>query len=216
MRLELDVFFSGFCDYLSRAERASTLAYISVMNASEHWLKFEALSWLHYNRAMVGLGGGDTRKPACTVQAEKHDYDIWLQDREVTPNRRGAAIQFKMVYNNKNFGDKVETLRNEVRDTKPVPGFAAENVQRYGIAALIYLRGVSEYQILRKKAWGEPCSPAEFLALFDKECRSEDICYVQAPVLDKPLVSLDDQPYIDPPGCAVWLTMLKMTSPACL
>lgn len=210
MRFEPDRFFTGFCDYLRR-ERASTVKYICVMNATEHWFQFEALSWLHCNRAAVGLGGGDPRKPAFDIEAEKFGrrYDIWLQDCKGTTDRMGAAIQLKLVHNNKNFWTQVPQLLTEVLDTAPVPGIADQNVHRYGIAALIYLRGTSDYQILRREAWGQPCSPSEFLALFDKECRSKGISYVQPPIFDEPLVSLDDQPYVEPPGCAVWLTMLK-------
>ena len=213
-------FFSGFLDYL-RQERADTLAYASVIAAPEAWVQFEALGWLHRNRESIGLKGGDRHRPLCDVAAETKKNDIWLQDTEGSRHRSGAALELKAIYNNKNFKGQVWSLRNDMSVEKAIPdGFEAVSVQRFGLAILIYVRYLrgsdGGYQVMAGSRRGQPCSPDEFLAAFGTECGSSDPRYENTPTVVPLLshefvVSLDDQPYIDPdfPGCGVWMSLVK-------
>lgn len=169
-------FYAGFLDYLRR-DRASTLAYASVIASPEHWVQFEALDWLHRNRTAVGLAAVDSRRPACDVLAETRKNDIWLQDGRGTPNRAGIGIEFKVIYNNKNFLPKIKELRENLGLGKRLAdGFDPGTVQRLGVAILIYVRYLKgcegEFTILRSTPRGNPCSTDEFRDRFLAECRS--------------------------------------------
>ncbi len=146
MRFDPMAFFDGFVDYL-KTERASTLAYLSVMAANEHWIQFEATDWLHRHRDCVGLGGYNGRTPECDVLPEKRKIDIWLQDHRGTSNRKGIGIEFKLIYNNKNWGSQIKSLRQDLSGAKQPPdGFAPDQVTRYGVSGgswLLRWRSVS-------------------------------------------------------------------------
>jgi hypothetical protein len=210
-------FFNGFCDHLEH-QRASTLAYISVVAAQECWAQFEALAWLHSNRELVGLHGGDSERLAYDVLAEVHKIDLWIQEPRGTPDQKGIGIQFKVIHNNKNFRSKVLELRRDISNTRQPPnGFVGANVQNAGIAILVYVRYIKGleggYKLLRNENRGSPVTPDEFLNMFRAECASNSngvsaLIPIAGP---RRVVLLDGQPYIDPSciGCAIWLVLLR-------
>lgn len=220
MQFDAQAFFGGFIECLKN-ERSSTLAYASVIASPEAWIQFEALDWLHRNRDPLGLGGGNPQKPAYDVWAEERKNDIWLQDCRGVPNRTGMALEFKVVFNNKNFWEQVKGLRWDVSPAKrPADDFTDQAVERLGVAFLVYLRYApgfgSKYVLLRNESRGVPTSADEFVSKFLSECASSEPSYGSLPRLSQisdveRIVTLDDQPYIarDMPGCSVWAVMMK-------
>jgi hypothetical protein len=208
-------FLDGFVDYL-QAHRAAELRYASIAASPEYWLQVEALCWLHAHRDKTGIGGGDAMRPAWSVMCEKAKVDLWLRRTVPSMDRQGVAIEFKVLFNNKNFDGKVREVQWDLSPKKRLPqGYTDASTARYAVAVLIYVRYAEGcdggYSILRNGR-SSPVPPQEFLDRFRRQVTSPDETGLPPPqILSEPrnVVSLDGQPYMDPAasGCGVWLAL---------
>lgn len=190
-------FLLGFAEHL-KARRGSELGYLARIASPEAWLQFEAVAWLHLNRGAVGL------HPNAHVSAEKDKTDIWIAARDGSGAPTGAAIETKMIHNNKNWSNQLADLRRDLSPAKKLPGgYSAANTTRFGLATLVYV----EYLPESSGGYTHRFESSEaFLAAYT-QARSAAGTAPRLEVVGQlvQVLELDDQPYLKPGGgSAVW------------
>lgn len=214
--------------------RRDVVEFLSVTVSAERWFQFELAALIDRNRDSLGIGGTiagtDASKlaggvgpsmPRWLVTCERAGSDIWVGD--YTNGYRGAAasgvaIELKSIVNNKNFDDRVWSIRQDLSLTKRVPQSDVAP-SRWGIVIASYTRYLEEsgssYPILRENGRDVPADG--FWTRLDKSLRSGDLGdWGHTPALEvvksDSIASLARAPYIQGEDSEVRMFLVRPSS----
>lgn len=204
--LDVPTFFLFLADYLG--SRSETLVSFGSMASPELWLSLEAAALLDRNRQRFGLdetmASAEGRSvPRWAIAPERKKIDIWIADHQHSPPRSATAIEFKCIYNNKNFHTQVRSIRRDFAKALP-PTADGCSAERWGIAMLLYIRYLPSQQggYAYLTADRKPVDASKFCQQFEAECRNASPWFGGASTLSVQrqvrICSLEDAHYVEP------------------
>ncbi|WP_147448743.1 hypothetical protein [Corallococcus terminator] len=135
-------FVQGICaaldQHLHRQEQErDALSILASGAAFEAWLAFEA-------RLALESSPGVLPVDRFSVENERGKSDVYISDWKTGSDTCHALIEFKLVYNNKNWGTQVQSVFNDLYPTRTEKRLLSPTVPRVALVGLIgklYLEG---------------------------------------------------------------------------
>lgn len=195
--------------------RQREVAFLNVSVGSELWLSCETAALLDRNREACGIGGTNGNVPTWTIAPEYKKIDLWVAPHATdNTEEKATALEYKLVFNNKNFWSQVRQIRLDLN--KELPETAAGEPERFGILLAVFKRYRDDinarYSYLRWK--GQDYTAPEFFNELHDALAANEKWYGEAPALevlrDEEVCTLDEAPYIEAGhGSAVRLLLVR-------
>lgn len=199
------------------AERKDVVRFLAVTAAMERWVQFEAAALIDQNRDALGIGGEfATGLPRWWIACEHKRRDLWLRDQgdpHVHVEGGGVGVEFKAVHNNKNYVNRVASIRADLTTDA-----ALSDGPDWGVIVATYVQYArasgSLYWALRDVD-RTPLTATRFWKRLHEDLRSKDARWGETTPLDvvdhATVASLRDAHYVDPSvdGCEVRLLLVQ-------